>query len=161
MRTLALIAVAALCFASCASRPPDADPKRAAAAAELDRLAGTWILVDGYLDGQKVSEVDHSRITWTGNRISTASPQLKATAVPYLSAQQIVATIAVDPTTSPRQMDTVYDADPGRPALAIYEWLGEDRYRICIDRLSQGRPTSFASAPGTGRTLHVWLRQGK
>ena len=156
MRTLALIAVAALCLAACASRPPDADPKRAA-------IAGTWILVDGYLDGQKVSEEDRqrSRISWTGNRISTASPQLKATAVPYLSAEQIVATIAVDPTASPRQMDIVYDADPGRPALAIYEWLGEDRYRICIDRLNRGRPTSFASSPGTGRTLHVWQRQGK
>jgi hypothetical protein len=43
--------------------------------------------------------------------------------------------------------------------MAIYEWLGLDRYRICIERRGQSRPQEFVSVPGTGQTLHVWQRQ--
>jgi uncharacterized protein (TIGR03067 family) len=128
--------------------------KRDVVEMELDRLAGTWVLVGGYLDGKPISDEDvkRSRITWTGNKISAQSP--------HVLGDVIVATISVNPTTTPRQMDIVYEgARPTPAALAIYEWIGPDRYRIAIDRRGQSRPADFVSEPGTGQSLHVWQRQ--
>ena len=155
MRIRPLLPVAALLLAACvAPVEPPADAKRAAVDAELDRLAGTWVLVGGYLDGVPVPEdqVKRSRITWKGNKITTQSP--------HIAGEVIVATITVDPTTAPGRMDIVYEG--GRPTaagLAIYEWIGPDRYRIAIDRRGGTRPAEFVSTPGTGQTLHVWQRE--
>jgi uncharacterized protein (TIGR03067 family) len=154
MKVLALLAAAAMLVASCVTPVEPTKPKRQAVDEELDRLAGTWVLVGGYLDGKPVSEEDvkKSTITWTGDTIRTSSP--------HITGAVIVATITVDPTTTPRQMDIVYEgARPTPIGLAIYEWLGPDRYRIAIDRRGQTRPVEFVSEPGTGQTLHVWQRQ--
>jgi uncharacterized protein (TIGR03067 family) len=155
MRIPSPLPVAALLLAACvAPVEPPANAKRAAVDAELDRLAGTWVLVGGYLDGKPVpdDQVKQSRITWKGNTITTQSP--------HISGELIVATITIDPTTTPRRMDIVYGG--GRPTLAglaIYEWIAPDRYRIAIDRRGGTRPAEFVSTPGTGQTLHVWQRE--
>jgi uncharacterized protein (TIGR03067 family) len=155
MRIGRLLVVTVLFLTACVSPVEHpASAKRAAVDQELDRLAGTWVLVGGYLDGKPVADdqVKRSRITWNGNKISTQSP--------HIQGEVIVATSAVDPTTDPRRMDIVYEG--GRPtqgALAIYEWLGPDRYRIAIDRRGGTRPAEFVSEPGTGQTLHVWQRE--
>lgn len=148
-----LILAAALLTMSCVSPVEGPRPQAQLVRAELDRLAGTWVLVGGYLDGKPIpaEDVAKSRITWSGDKISTFSPHLWRDAT--------LATVHVDPTTRPGQMDIVYTADPRVPALAIYEWLGPDRYRIAIDRRGVGRPDEFASLPGTGQSLHVWQRQ--
>jgi uncharacterized protein (TIGR03067 family) len=153
MNILALVAAAAIAFVSCTAPVAPTGSKGQAVQEELDRLAGTWVLVGGYLDGKPVGDDDvrKTRITWTGNKISTISP--------HIWRDAIVATLAVDPTTRPGQMDIVYEANPATPAPAIYEWLGPDSYRICIDRRGQSRPQEFVSVPGTGQTLHVWQRQ--
>ena len=154
MKILALVAAAATLFVSCEA--PVVAPTRSKGRAvqeELDRLAGTWVLVGGYLDGKPINDDDvkKTRITWTGNKISTFSP--------HIWKEVVVATLAIDPTTRPGQMNIVYQASPGTPALAIYEWLGPDTYRICIDRRGQSRPEEFVSLPGTLQSLHVWQRQ--
>jgi uncharacterized protein (TIGR03067 family) len=155
MRVGSLLPVAALLLAACVSPVESpANAKRAAVDAELDRLAGTWVLVGGYLDGKPVPEtqVKQSRITWNGNKITSQSP--------HIAGEVIVATIAVDPSTSPRRMDIVYEGGrPAQAALAIYEWIGPDRYRIAIDRRGAVRPAEFVSEPGTGQSLHVWQRE--
>ena len=155
-----LVAIAAV-LVSCAGSRPGADVGPPTATTELARLGGTWVLVDGWLDGKKVDQADlnRSRITWTGNHISVTSPHLQVTGAPHLSAPTIIATITVDPATTPRRMDIVYTANPATPALAIYEWLGDDRYRICIDRRGQVRPSQFV--PGACQSLHVWQRERK
>ena len=43
---------------------------------------------------------------------------------------------------------------------AIYEFVGEDRYRICFAPPGKYRPTGFATRPGSGHLLHVWKRAG-
>jgi len=155
MRIGSLLPVAAVLLAACvAPVEPPVHAKHAAVDAELDRLAGTWVLVGGYLDGKPVSadHVKNSRITWKGNKISSQSP--------HIVGEVIVATIAVDPTTNPRRMNIVYEGGrPTQAALAIYEWIGPDRYRIAIDRRGGTRPAEFVSEPGTGQTLHVWQRE--
>jgi uncharacterized protein (TIGR03067 family) len=153
MKILALVALAATLVGSCTAPVPPARSKSHVVQAELDRLAGTWVLVGGYLDGKPIADDDvkKAKITWAGNKISTFSPHIWRDAV--------VATLHVDPTTRPGTMDIVYEATPGPPALAIYEWLGPDRYRICIDRRGHSRPEEFVSVPGTGQSLHVWQRQ--
>lgn len=112
------------------------------------------MLVGGYLDGKPVSEDDvkKSTITWISDKIRASSP--------HISGGVSGATIAVDPTTTPRLMDIRYEG--GRPTLtgpAICDWLGPDGYRIAIDRRGQGRPVELVSEPGTGHTLHVRQRQ--
>ena len=72
------------------------------------------------------AEARSNRITWTGNRITAASPQLRATAAPHLSGDKILASVSIDPTAPPRQMDIVYVGGPAAPALAIYEWMGDN-----------------------------------
>ena len=153
MKIVSLLPVALL-LAACVAPVEPPVTKRAAVDAELDRLAGTWVLVGGYLDGKPVSadHVKQSRITWNGNKITSQSP--------HIAGQIIVATITVDPTTSPRRMDIVYEGGrPTQAALAIYEWIGPDRYRIAIDRRGGTRPAEFVSEPGTGQSLHVWQRE--
>ena len=51
------------------------------------------------------------------------------------------------------------DTSTAQAGLAIYEWIGPDRYRIAIDRRGGTRPADFVSEPGTGQTLHVWQRE--
>src|SRR5262249_4616515 len=48
----------------------------------------------------------------------------------HLSRQPITAMLLVDPITTPRRIDIVYDVNGGTPALAISEWQGPDRDRI-------------------------------
>lgn len=147
-----ILAAAALLTVSCVAPVEGPRPRAQAVQEELDRLSGTWVLVGGYLDGKPLAAdaVSQSRITWTGDTISTYSP--------HIWKDTTLATIHVNPLTKPGQMDIVYKADPRVPALAIYEWLGPDRYRIAIDRRGVSRPEEFVSQPGTGQTLHVWQR---
>jgi uncharacterized protein (TIGR03067 family) len=153
MKILALFAATAMLVVSCAAPVETTSSKRQAVDEEMDRLAGTWVLVEGYLDGKSISEdhVKKSRIMWTGSKIRAAAQ--------HQSGEVIVASIAVDPTTTPRRMDIVYEGRSAPAALAIYEWLGPDRYRISIDRRGQTRPVEFVSEPGSGQILHVWQRQ--
>jgi uncharacterized protein (TIGR03067 family) len=110
MKIFALLAATAMLVASCVAPVEPTKPKRQAVGEELDRLAGTWVLVGGYLDGKPISEGDvkKSTITWAGDKIRTTSP--------HISGGVITATITVDPMTTPRRMDIVYEG--GRPTPA-------------------------------------------
>jgi hypothetical protein len=54
MKALALLALAGALLASLVQLALAAEPSPEAVKAELDRLAGTWVLVEGWLDGKPV-----------------------------------------------------------------------------------------------------------
>ena len=41
---------------------------------------------------------------------------------------------------------------------AIYEFTGDDQYRICFDPSGRDVPKEFATRPGSGYLLHAWKR---
>jgi uncharacterized protein (TIGR03067 family) len=124
------------------------------AAKELKKFEGTWVLDAGEKDGTRVADehIRKSRITWKGKEIVAVTP--------HQSAEPIKGTITVDPTKVPREMDWVRSAGPGagRRMKAIYEFIGEDRYRVCFAPAGKDRPKEFATKQGSGHTLHVWKR---
>lgn len=122
---------------------------------ENKKLAGTWTLVSGRVDGKAVSEEDVkvTKVTWDGDKASVVSP--------YQSKDPITAKrTRLDPGKKPAEMDWVRDAGPqkGQTMPAIYEWVDADTYRICFDPACKGRPKDFEAAAGSGHITHVWKR---
>jgi uncharacterized protein (TIGR03067 family) len=144
---LALVALAAVVTAAKAE-----DEK---AAKERKKLAGTWVLVSGEVDGKAVADehVKQSTITHAEGGLTLTTP--------HQSKDPIKAKITrLDPANKPAEMEWVRDSGPGagKTMLAIYEWVGEDSYRICFDPSGKGRPKEFKTKPGSGHILHVWKR---
>jgi uncharacterized protein (TIGR03067 family) len=99
--------------------------------------------------------VKKSRMTIKGKSASLLTPhQFKGT---------IRAELTVDPGKSPKHIDWVRKAGPGKGKTmrGIYEFLNEDRYRVCFAAPGKKRPTKFATNPRSGHTLHVWKRVKK
>jgi uncharacterized protein (TIGR03067 family) len=121
---------------------------------ELKKFQGTWVLASGERDGEKLPDehVKKSKITWEGKRVSLLTP--------HQSREMIRAEVALDPGKSPKRMEWVRDAGPGKGMTmhAIYEFLDADRYRVCFAPPGKDRPKEFATRPGSGHTLHVWKR---
>jgi uncharacterized protein (TIGR03067 family) len=134
-----------------------AGTKEDQAQSELKRFAGNWVLDAGEMDGKKLSDeqIHKSKIRGKGNRVILRTP--------HQSKKAIKARITLDPTKTPREMDFVRSAGPhkGQKLSAIYEFLGEDRYRICFDPHGKTRPKEFSTKEGTGHILHVWRRAKK
>jgi uncharacterized protein (TIGR03067 family) len=121
---------------------------------ELKKFEGSWVLVSGERDGEKVPDehVKRSQITWEGKRVSLLTP--------HQSKETIRAEVTLDPAKAPKQMDWVRATEPGKGQRmqAIYEFVGEDQYRVCFAPPGKDRPKEFRTRPGTGHTLHVWKR---
>src|SRR5947209_4655217 len=100
MRVLLLTAAAGLLVA--------ADVKDDRSQKELKKLAGTWALESGEMDGKALPEehVKKSKITWTKDRVTLETP--------HQSKEPIKATITrIDPTKSPPEMEFSRPAGPG------------------------------------------------
>jgi uncharacterized protein (TIGR03067 family) len=131
-----------------------ADAKDDAVKNETKKFQGTWVLVSGERDGEKVRDEDvkKSKITWTGNECVVETP--------HQSDKAIKGTARLDPSKKPREMDWERSAGPGagKTFHAIYEFLDDDTYRICFAPPEKDRPTEFKTRAGTGHMLHVWKR---
>jgi uncharacterized protein (TIGR03067 family) len=146
MRHLLLIATAGLLVA--------ADAKDDAAKKDLDKFQGTWMLVSGEKDGQKLAadDVKKSKLTWKGKECAVDTP--------HQAKETIKATAKLDATKTPKEMDWERSAGPaaGKPMHAIYEFTGDYQYRICFAPAGKDRPKEFATKAGSGEILHVWKR---
>jgi len=146
MRHLLLLATVGLLVA--------ADAKDDMTKKELDKFQGTWVLVSGEKDGQKIADDDvkKSKLTWKGKECAVETP--------HQSKETIKATAKLDPSKSPKEMDWERSAGPGvgKPMQAIYEFTGDDQYRICFAPAGKDRPKEFATKAGSGHILHVWKR---
>jgi uncharacterized protein (TIGR03067 family) len=122
---------------------------------ERQRLQGSWELVSGEMDGKSLPAdyVHRSQITFVGNTITLETP--------HQSREPIVASFArLDPTKAPREMHWIRTAGPNPRATmtAIYEFRGDDEYRICFDPAGRRPPTELVSKEGTGHICHTWRR---
>lgn len=148
MRTLTVLFVFALTAAAAPPRDEKGDKER-------KKLAGTWALASGQVDGKAIPEeqVKATKITWDGDKATVVSP--------HQSKETITAKVTrIDPGKKPGEMDWVRDAGPGKEKtmLGIYEWVDADTYRICFDPACKDRPKDFKAAAGSGHILHVWKR---
>ncbi len=119
---------------------------------EIERLQGTWRVVDLETDGQRVPEpmLAQARIVVRGDRFSSLG--MGAT---------YEGTMVLDPTATPRRLDIRFDEGPeaGNTDLAIYE-LDGDTWRLCLGT-GDDRPTGFSAEPGSGRALETLRRVGE
>jgi uncharacterized protein (TIGR03067 family) len=122
---------------------------------EKKRIAGTWVLASGEVDGKAVpdEQVKQGKITNAGDSTTVMTP--------HQSKEPIKAKFTrVDPSKKPAEMDWVRDNGPGagKTIMAIYEWIDDDTYRICFDPSGKDRPKEFKTTTGSGYILHVWKR---
>jgi len=122
---------------------------------EMKKLAGTWALASGEVDGKAVADdlAKQGRITYAGEAITLMTP--------HQSKDPIKAKLTkLDPSKKPGEMDFVRSAGPGegKTMMAIYEWVDDDTYRICFDPSGKARPTEFKTKEGSGHIMHVWKR---
>lgn len=68
--------------------------------------------------------------------------------------------LKVDPTKFPKHYDVAVTGGPGKGLTfsGIYEIEG-DTYKICVPLRGGERPSDFASTPGSGRMLQVFIRE--
>jgi uncharacterized protein (TIGR03067 family) len=66
------------------------------------------------------------------------------------------ATIKCDPKQDPEALDILTDGD-NVTVPAIYEVV-DNALRVCVSAPGKGRPTEFASKPGSGHTLVVLMK---
>jgi uncharacterized protein (TIGR03067 family) len=69
-------------------------------------------------------------------------------------------TYKVDVSKKPKQIDMTFTEGPekDKTMVGIYELEG-DTYRVCVNPTGKGRPTEFASKPGSGHVLEVLKRE--
>jgi uncharacterized protein (TIGR03067 family) len=122
------------------------------AEADRARLRGVWQLVFAESDGNpapaeriskirvEIKEKTHS-VTFDGQEIAHEVP------------------FAIDPKADPKAtVDTIPDGpDKGKQIHGIYRVDG-DTLVSCVAKPGADRPKAFSAAPGSGRTLRVFLR---
>jgi uncharacterized protein (TIGR03067 family) len=117
---------------------------------EIDKFQGTWKFASVELDGRKVppEALGGARLVIKGDRFSVVDQ--KAT---------YHGTFRVDPGQSPKAIDVRFTEGPekGKVIRGIYEVDG-DTYRVCMGQAGKGRPTEFASTPGSGNVLEILKR---
>lgn len=134
---LMLVIVASLA----ASSPGTADDTK-----DADGLRGTWTAVSAQRNGAPADDIKGHRLTFAGDRFSIRSKGKLVYQGTYRS----------DPSTKPAKIDFTQTSGEakGKSWQGIYLRKG-DGLKICdnADDPGKGRPTAFATEPGSGRVL--------
>ena len=109
-------------------------------------LVGEWIPVSLVRDGQPL---DKGTLKF-GSRIATADQ------VTVKFGPQVVVQARYEVDRSPRPMTMDYFLADGQTQHGIWKLEG-NQLTTCFAAPGQPRPTEFASKPGDGRTLAVWI----
>jgi uncharacterized protein (TIGR03067 family) len=159
IRTIPLfvVGVALLTAAGCSTGGPSGSTTQSAAVqTDYERLSGTWQLTRGVVNGKPVpASVARSTILITDHNTFRFP---KASGVGTHPA----GTFRVNPTTNPKQVDSIAEGGPyaGQLTRGIYEILDTTHKRACWGPPSGARPTGFTSPPGSGRILQYWKKIG-
>jgi uncharacterized protein (TIGR03067 family) len=152
MKGLGFCAAAALVMVSGASLLcAAAAPNEGADNKDLEKLQGKWVLVSLVVDG-KAAEEDEIK-----DRFLVVKGE-RATFM-YKDKERGAASLKVDPGQSPAHYDITYEDGPakGTTLKGIYKFEG-DTLTMCAGGIGKGRPTEFASKPGSGAMLYVSKR---
>jgi uncharacterized protein (TIGR03067 family) len=140
------LGAAALLWAG-ATRADDA----AAAAAELKKLQGTWVVVEAERDGAPLDRIKGNKLVVKDNQFTvvTESAELKG-----------------DLTLDPRKKRKTIDFQHQEGMLSGKKWEGiykldAEKLTLCYSEADAGkdRPDEFATMPGTRRLLIVVERK--
>jgi uncharacterized protein (TIGR03067 family) len=129
--------------------------KSTAADTERQKLQGAWALVSGEIDGKAVPEADvrRSQLTFEGNKITADLPQQVSTTMQETLTK-------LDVTKTPREMHWVRTTGPsaGKPIVGIYEFQGDDQFKVCFDPSGKSTPKALTAPAGTGFVCNTWKR---
>jgi uncharacterized protein (TIGR03067 family) len=118
---------------------------------ELKKLEGTWVMVAGEEKGEALPEktVKSAKLSITGDKHTVK-----------VGEDTIIGTHKVDPTKSPKQIDTMDTEGPfkGKKTLGIYK-VEKGQFTVCFAPPDKDRPKEFTTKSGTGTILHTWKRQ--
>lgn len=127
-----------------------------AVAKEDKKFEGTWEVIEFFVNGQKVDKDVYADWTFTfkgkeyqqkdGDKVMEAGKQ------------------TLDPSKKPKHMDiAVAEGETkGEKQLAIYEWDGDDKVKICAARHGETtRPEKFETKEDSGEMYFVLKRKAK
>ena len=127
-------------------------PMQGNVSSELNKLRGTWLLVEEIDDGKQMpaEEAKKNKLTFDGEGRWKVEIDGKIVGE---------GTAKIDPSRKPRTIDYTFTKGDGNGAkfMAIYE-LDGDSYRHC-GVLRGTRPSEFSSTPGSGQILTVFRRE--
>ena len=116
-------------------------------------LPGIWQAISAVVSGENIpaADVNTIRLTLTATRFTTS----RGADILFDSSY------TADAAKSPKQIEMIGSGGDfeGRPALGIYAFQGE-LLQLCYTMPGFGRPTEFASAPGSGAFL-ITLRRAE
>jgi uncharacterized protein (TIGR03067 family) len=123
---------------------------------DLDQLQGAWTVSEAVRDGNKAPEevLKKMEVIIKDDTISITEDK----DAPKPRSEKAV--IELNPSTKPKSVDIKPDHGNDKPVLGIYE-LDGDTLKICFDKHSEKRPTSFDSKPDSGSALLVLKRAKK
>ncbi len=122
---------------------------------ELQKFHGTWVMVSGEQDGKKIADehVSRSKIIFEGDK--------GLLVVPNQTAETIIFEIAkLDSAKNPKEMHFVRRSGPnaGKTIVGIYEFEGDDQYKLAFDPAGMVTPKDFVTKDGTGHIRNTWKR---
>jgi len=122
-------------------------PAADAAAGDVKKLQGVWVVAGGEVNGSSLPAEMVPDLTLT-----ISGKTYKVSGADRADSGEF----AVDPAKQPKQMDI--RTDSGDSLTAIYE-IGEDSFRVCYAQGGEGRPKSFTTEPDSGRFVLSYKRK--
>ena len=151
---ISMIAVAALLLWSVAPAFA-AEIQGADAEKELKKFQGSWVMVSGEMDGKKIADehLKKSKIKYDGSKVELV--------LPNQSSETIFSDIVkLDATKKPNEVHKFRKNGPsaGKTVVAIYEFEGDDQYKIAFDPAGKTKLKEFVTKEGTGHVRNTWKR---
>jgi uncharacterized protein (TIGR03067 family) len=122
---------------------------------ELQKFQGTWVMVSGERDGKLAADehVTRSKIIIEGDKGLLVAPNQTAETI-------IFEIVKLDPTKNVKEMHFIRRSGPstGKTIVGIYEFEGDDQYKLAFDPTGTLILKEFATKEGTGHVRNTWKR---
>jgi uncharacterized protein (TIGR03067 family) len=135
-----------------ADPPNESDPEPASGSAEVEKVQGTWKLINLMRDGARLqpTEFDNMRIIFSENEYSFIGQK----------GDRHVGTFKLYPRRKPAVLETSYAEEPneGKTVSRVYQWVNKDTLKICSPGPDERVPDNFEAPQGSGRDLGTWKK---